>query len=252
MILLLAQYQPYLILIAIMMFLIFFFSGTETALLTSNRFYLESLAKTGSRRARMSLAIIDKIEDATSMVLIGNNIAEIAATAFITYIATKAFMLDEPEMLIVTAVETILLLIVCEITPKVVARARADAFLMFFSYPIIVLLIIMKPAVRVSLLATRSLKSMLGIAESERSGIRSRDEIDILFKIGEEEGVINEEHHEYVTEILSFRGMTAREIMTPTIDIVSIDIGASMKDLADIIVRTRFSRVPVHLSLIHI
>ncbi len=246
MMLLLAHYQLYLFLIAVMMFLIFFFSGTETALLTSNRFYLESLAKTGNRRARWSVAIIDKIEDAMSMVLIGNNIAEIAATAFITYIAMTAFMLDEPAMLAVTAVETILLLIVCEITPKVVARARADSFLMTFAYPLKILLVIMKPAVWLSLLAASALKSMLGLTDQEHSSIRSRDEIDILFKIGEEDGIINVEHHEYVSEILSFRGMTAREIMTPTIDIVSIDQEASVRELADLIVRTRFSRIPVY------
>lgn len=246
MIILLAQYQAYLMLIGVMMFLSFFFSGMETALLTSNRFYLESLAKTGNRRARLSVSILDTIEDAMGMVLIGNNIVNISAAAFITYIATTAFMLDELRLLIVTAFQTLLFLVICEVTPKVMARARADAFLMLFAYPIKILLVIMKPAVRFSLLFSKALKSLMGISESARSSIRSRDELDILFKIGEEEGVINEEHHEYVSEILSFRGMTAREVMTPTIDIVSVDLGAGMRELADLIVKTRFSRIPVH------
>jgi len=243
---LLAQYQVYIILIGVMMFLSFFFSGTETALLTSNRFYLESLSKTGNRRAKLSLRIVDNIEDTMGMILIGNNIVNISSTAFITYIATTAFMLQELGMLVVTAVQTILFLIICEVTPKVVARARAETFLMFFSYPIKILLVIMKPTIKFSLLFTKVLKSLLGVTESERSSIRSREEIDILFKIGEEDGVINVEHHEYVSEILSFRGMTAREIMTPTIDIVSIDVDAGMRELADLIVRTRFSRIPVY------
>ncbi len=246
MMLILAQYQAYITMIGIMMFLSFFFSGTETALLTSNRFYLESLSKTGNRRAKLSLTIIDHIEDSMGMTLIGNNIVNISSAAFITYIATTAFMLDDLALLIVTAVQTIFFLIICEVTPKVVARARADAFLMMFAYPIKILLVIMKPAVRFSLLFSGFLKSMLGITESDRRSIRSRDEIDILFKIGEEEGVINVEHHEYVSEILSFRGMTAREIMTPTIDIVSIDLEAGMRELADLIVRTRYSRIPVY------
>jgi len=243
---LLAQYQVYIILIGVMMFLSFFFSGTETALLTSNRFYLESLSKTGNRRAKLSLRIVDNIEDTMGMILIGNNIVNISSTAFITYIATTAFMLQELGMLVVTAVQTILFLVICEVTPKVVARARAETFLMFFSYPIKILLVIMKPTIKFSLLFTKVLKSLLGVTESERSSIRSREEIDILFKIGEEDGVINVEHHEYVSEILSFRGMTAREIMTPTIDIVSIDVDAGMRELADLIVRTRFSRIPVY------
>jgi len=242
----LAQYQAYITLIGIMMFLSFFFSGTETALLTSNRFYLDSLSKTGNRRAKLSLKIVDNIEDAMGMILIGNNIVNISSAAFITYIATTAFMLQELGMLVVTAVQTLLFLIVCEVTPKIVARARAETFLMIFSYPIKILTVIMRPAVRFSLLFSTALKSVLGITDSDRSSIRSREEIDLLFKIGEEEGVINVEHHEYVSEILSFRGMTAREIMTPTIDIVSIELEAGLRELADLIVRTRFSRIPVH------
>lgn len=246
MMVILAQYQAYITLIGIMMFLSFFFSGTETALLTSNRFYLESLSKTGNRRAKLSLKIVDNIEDAMGMILIGNNIVNISSAAFITYIATTAFMLQELGMLVVTAVQTLLFLIVCEVTPKIVARARAETFLMIFSYPIKILTVIMRPAVRFSLLFSTALKSVLGITDSDRSSIRSREEIDLLFKIGEEEGVINVEHHEYVSEILSFRGMTAREIMTPTIDIVSIELEAGLRELADLIVRTRFSRIPVH------
>ncbi len=246
MMVILAQYQAYITLIGIMMFLSFFFSGTETALLTSNRFYLDSLSKTGNRRAKLSLKIVDNIEDAMGMILIGNNIVNISSAAFITYIATTAFMLQELGMLVVTAVQTLLFLIVCEVTPKIVARARAETFLMIFSYPIKILTVIMRPAVRFSLLFSTALKSVLGITDSDRSSIRSREEIDLLFKIGEEEGVINVEHHEYVSEILSFRGMTAREIMTPTIDIVSIELEAGLRELADLIVRTRFSRIPVH------
>ena len=76
------------------------------------------------------------------MTLIGNNIVNISASALITYIATTAFKPDEPELLVVTAVETILFLIICEVTPKVVARSHPNEFLSILSYPINVLMLV--------------------------------------------------------------------------------------------------------------
>lgn len=246
MIMMIVQFQLYLFLIFVMILLSFFFSGSETAILTSRRFELEALSSVGNRNAGRSLWILDNIEDAISMILLGNNIVNIASAAFITYIATSAFVLNEPELLAVTAVQTVIFLILCEVTPKVVARARAEAFLMVCSYPLRLLMLVMKPAVRVSLLFSKALKSLLGITAPEQRGIRSREEIDILFKIGREDGVIDEDHREYVSEILSFKGITAREIMTPTVDIMSVELNQGIKELADIIVRNRFSRVPVY------
>ena len=61
------------------------------------------------------------------------------------------------------------------------------------------------------------------------SVIGSRDEIDTLFKMGEKEGIIDEDHNSFVTEILSFRKLTANEVMTPTIDVFSIEERQSLK-----------------------
>lgn len=246
MMLMVLQFQLYLFLIFVMVMLSFFFSGSETAILTSRRYRLETLSQTGNRSAARSLRILDNFEDAVGMILLGNNIVNIAAAAFVTYIATSAFMLDEPGLLAVTAVQTVVFLVVCEVTPKVVARARAETFLMICSYPLLALMTVMRPAVKASLVFSNALKSRLGITSTEQRGIRSREEINILFKMGQELGVINEEHQTYVSEILSFRGIVAREIMTPTVDIVSVEINQPVRELTDIIVRTRFSRIPVY------
>ncbi|MBN1496839.1 MAG: HlyC/CorC family transporter [Spirochaetes bacterium] len=246
MMLMILQFQLYLFLIFVMIMLSFFFSGSETAILTSRRYRLETLSQTGNRSAARSLRILDNFEDAVGMILLGNNIVNIAAAAFVTYIATSAFMLNEPGLLALTAVQTVVFLVVCEVTPKVVARARAETFLMICSYPLLALMTVMRPAVKVSLIFSNALKSRLGITSTEQRGIRSREEINILFKMGQELGVINEEHQAYVSEILSFRGIVAREIMTPTIDIVSVEINQPVRELTDIIVRTRFSRIPVY------
>jgi len=75
--------------------------------------------------------------------------------------------------------------------------------------------------------------------------LMSREELDVLFQIGAKDGIIDDEHHMYVSGILSFKDLTAYEIMTPTIDIVSVELKTSFKNLVQLIESTRYSRIPV-------
>ena len=222
-----------------------FFSGAETALVSSRRVSIETTARKGHGNGRRALYLIDHLEDAMGMVLIGNNIVNIAATAFITYVATSAFMLREEQIFFVTAAQTMIFLLFCEITPKIVAKAKAENVLLFFSFPLKMLLVIFSPVNRVSLSFSSLVKRIFRIERGGNSIVRSRDELDILFQIGEHDGVIEEEHHMYVSEILSFKDMTAAEVMTHTIDIISVELKSSVRQLAELIESTRFSRIPV-------
>lgn len=244
--LLLTYYLPYVLIVGVLMFLSFFFSGTETALLSSNRIKLDGSARQGNRSARRALGILDRIEDALSMTLIGNNIVNISASALVTYVATKAYSASGPELLQITALETILFLIFCEVAPKVVARSRPNDFLVMLSYPISALMVMLKPLLKLSLAFSGLLKRGAAPKGAAHGIMRSRDEIDTLFKMGEEEGVIGEEHQQYVSEILSFRDMAAGEIMTPTIDISSVELQQSIRVLSDAFVKTKFTRLPVY------
>jgi putative hemolysin len=246
MMLVISHYMLYAVSIVMIMIILFFFSGVETALLTSDRIHLEDMSRTGSRSARRSLAILDNIENAIIMIQIAISILQISAASFVTYLATEAFSVDEPTLYLVVAVQTIVFLLMCELSPKIIARARAERFLMLSSYPVAFLMIVFRPLTAFGFAVSGTLKKIAHITDSGRTILKSRDEIDMLFKIGEQEGVIDEEHHVYVSEILSFRDITAREVMTPTIDIMSVELQQDIRDLIDIFARTRFSRIPVY------
>ncbi|MFC1669429.1 hemolysin family protein [Spirochaetota bacterium] len=239
-------YIIYEVSVFILILLSAFFSGSEISLVSSNRITLETYARTGNKRARRALGIIDNIEDAIVMILIGNNIANIMATAFITFIATMAFSMKEGEIVIVTIIQTVVFLILCEVSPKVVAKAKAEKFLMFFSLPLKALIIILKPLVNISVMILNVLKKLLNMRERNQSLVTSRDEINYFFQLGEKTGAIDEENQFYVSEILSFRKITAMEVMTPTIDIVSIKTDETINELVMLIDETRFSRIPVY------
>lgn len=223
-----------------------FFSGIETAIISSRRITIETLSKKGKRSAIRSLKILDNLEDATGMVLIGNSISNITATAFITYLATKIYLYNDTQLLFVTVIQTIFFLLFCEIGPKIISKGNAEYFLMLFSIPIIYLMIFFKPLIGFSLLFSEALTGIFNIKPGETSPIKSRDDIATFISIGRKEGIIDEEKNIYLSEILSFKNAHAYEIMIPALDIVSVEINESYKNIVSIIEKTKFSRLPVY------
>lgn len=240
------MYITYEIFIFAFILLSIFFSSCETAVISANLIRLQSLAAHGNVRAIRAVSIINEIENTIGMTLIGNNIVNISSSAFIIFIAAKHMVLTDSRVLVITIVETVFFLLFCEILPKVIARDRADAMLMFYSYPVKVLLKVLLPFTLVSTALTSRVKKFLGVTGTGNSFIKSRDEIETLFSLGKSEGIIRKKHQEYVDEILSLHKITVREIMTPTIDMVAIERNESVKQLVKLVGATRFSRIPVY------
>lgn len=240
------EFVIYEIIILAFMFLSAFFSGSETLIISANKITLTTLAekrKFGSKRA---LSILDNMEEALSMILIGNNIVNIAATAFIVYVGKKSFELKETEIFFVTFLQSIIFLLACEIIPKVLARANANTFLRLFSFPMVSCIFVLKPFINGSLYVSNKLKDLLDLERSNYSTQEAREEINVLFKMGEKAGIIDESHQLFIDEILTMHEISVGEIMTPTIELVSVEKKQSIKEVVKRIEKTRFSRIPVY------
>ena len=241
-----SQYLIYQIIIVAFAVLSAFFSCVETAITASRRITIETLSNKGKSSALRSLNILDNLEDALGMVLIGNNISNITATAFITYLATKVYFYNDTQLLLLTIIQTIFFLLFCEIGPKIISKGNAESFLMFFSIPIIYLMKFFKPLIVFSLLFSRAITGILNSKQTGTSPIKSRDDIATFISIGKKEGIIDEEKNIYLSEILSFKNAHAYEIMIPALDIVSVEINESYKNIVSVIEKTKFSRLPVY------
>lgn len=223
-----------------------FFSCIETAIISSRRISIETLSKKGSRSAARSLYILDNQEDAIGMVLIGNNISNIAATAFVTFVITKLFSYNDTQLLLVTVIQTIFFLLFCEIGPKIISKGNAESFLMFFSIPIKFLMKFFRPLIGVALFFSEAISGIFRIKPGEISPIKSRDDIATFISIGRKEGIIDEDKNLYLSEVLSFKNAHAYEIMIPEVDIISVDSNESYRNIISLIEKTRFSRLPVY------
>ncbi|MCU0847952.1 MAG: hemolysin family protein [Spirochaetes bacterium] len=236
----------YIAVIAVLMIFSSFFSAIETSLVSCSKINLDALLKKGRKNSEKAIYLLNNIEDAIGMILIGNNLANIGATAFITFIAAKTFNFSDTQILLTTVVQTIIFLIVCEVVPKVFGRAKAGQFLISTSSIMIFLMFLMKPVVKSSLLVSNLLKKLMKFDEKSNTLALTREEIDILFRLGGEAGIIVGDNQVFVSEILSFKSITASEVMTPTIDIVSIEVNHNVNGLIKLIADTKFSRIPVY------
>ena len=231
--------------IIVCMVLSAFFSGSETALVSSDIMRIEALSIQGNKNAKRSLTFLKNMEQMIGMLLVGNNIVNISAAAFITFIAAEYYSFSQLKLILLTALQTFVFLVLCELFPKVFARSKAESFLMFFSIPLKFISIIFYPVTRISISFASKIKKLSGIDRSENLKIQ-RDEIDILFKIGRKTGIIRKDDQIYVSEVLQFKNTMAVEIIKPTIDLISIEIVDTIKNLIKLISKYRFTRIPVY------
>lgn len=233
--------------IAILVFILLsaFFSGSETMIISANKFLIEYQAENNKKGAKRALFILNNVDEVLSMILIGNNIANISAAVFIAYVASEAYQIKNEKAFLVTIVQTLVFLIICEIFPKVIARSKSEVMLKVVSYPLTFFLWIFKPLISIALLITNLLKKGFRFQNSNYSTVKARDEINVLFKMGEKSGVLDRVDNYFVKEILSLHKIKASEVMTPTIDIVSVEINDSIKTVIKLIEKTKFSRIPV-------
>lgn len=220
-----------------------FFCAAETAIMSASRHSLKALAIRKRFGAVAALELLDYTDEAISTMLIGTNISHISATALITYIASVEFGASPSMLLAISMLQTVIFLLFCELFPKVFARARTDWFLCTVSHVILIIMKLFKPLVTLSLLASRMIKKGTGMENATH--LRSRDEINQLFKLGEKSGVITQDYREFVDEVLEMNEVMVREIMTPTISITAIEEEESVRTLIRLIDRTHYSRIPV-------
>jgi len=239
-------YLFYHIMISVCIVFSAFFSATETALLSSRRLAIETLAHRGRKGAARSLYILDHAQTAISMVLIGNNIVNVSSAAFITYVLTTAYNLNDTYLIIATIIQTIFFLLVCEIMPKLFSKSKAESFLINFSLMIVFFMKVLGPPARMFLSFAEFLKHRFNIKSSGSRFLNSREDIATFFSIGHKDGIIDSDNRSYISELLSFRDSQAYEIMIPFVDVVSIDVDSSIKDLVTLIEKTKFSKIPVY------
>ena len=238
------------LLIAFLLMCSAFFSGTEIAYTSLNKLKLKRDSEHPTTVQKLVGFIYNHYDYALSTVLVGNNLVNIGATSVATVLAVKLAasmggkISDDTASTIVTVIMTVLILIMGEITPKMIARRCNEQIAKFAAWPLLILMILFFPVVWITS-GIVSLFSLLWKKDGQSVTI-TEEEFENLLDTAEDEGIIDESETELLQSALEFTDMDAADILTPRIDVVGFEVHDSMEFILQTITETQFSRFPVY------
>ena len=240
----------YTIIIIIMVALSACFSGTEAAYNSVNSMHLRREAEDGkSSSAKLAYKICENFATTLCTILIGNNLVNIAASACATAIFMQIFAGVSGgkgiASVVSTAVLTIIVLIFGEIIPKILAKQHAIKICKATALPMQILTYILFPIVFVTMLIMNLIRKIWGTANEDEPDV-TEDELASIIDTVEKEGVIDEDQSDLLQSSLEFSDASVEEIMTPRIDLVTIDIDDDLEDIEETIANSNYSRLPVY------
>ena len=230
------------ILLVILIALSAFFSASETAYTTVNKIRLQNYVDAGSKKAKTALFIAENYDRTLTTILIGNNIVNIGASSIATLLFVKLF--GPSGAAISTAVMTILILIFGEVLPKSFAKESSEKFALAFSRPLRILMTVFWPVVFLFIQLKKVAKHISPIKEEETPTV-TEQELKFIVDSIEDEGVLEKQESELVQHALEFDEKTVQEVLTPRVDMTTLDIEDDLQTNIGLVLTERFSRIPV-------
>ena len=230
------------VIIAVLILLSAFFSCVETAFSSANTIRLKSLIDNGNRRAKNALWVCDNFDKALTAILIGNNVVNLGCSSLATILCLNIF--KNYGAAIATGATTLLVLIFGEVIPKCLGREMSDGIVLHTGLILKTLTYVLLPLVY---FFTGIKTVFMKIAHIKKdSPSVTEDELKYIIESIEEEGILEEQESELVQSALEFDEKTAQEILTPRVDVTVIDIDDSVEEIHDLIIKERYSRIPVY------
>ena len=221
-----------------------FFSSTETAYSCANKIKLRALATNGNKKAKKVLALAeDSYDKFISTVLIGNNIVNLSATTLATLMFAKLIADANTSAIVSTAVMTVGVLIFGEITPKFIAKAYPEKLAMSF-YPLIKLFYYVFTPLNYLFGGWKWLLAKVFRLNNE--DVVTEDEIMTVVEEAEEDGTLGEEETKLIRSVIEFDDLEVGDILVPRVNVVGVEIGASMDAIKELFLREGYSRLPVY------
>jgi putative hemolysin len=231
--------------ISILAILSFLFSASETALIGLSKIRLRHMIAKGIKRAQSIQRLIVKLDKVISAILIGNNIVNIAVSAIITAIFVKIVGYHW-AVIISTFVTTFILLIFCEITPKILAAKHTEKVALFTAPLMEVMIKALHPFIVFFMGISNFILKMFGMGVTKRSPLITEEELRMMIEVGKEEGVLSDEERKMLHRIFEFGDTRVKDIMVPKEKIVAVNVNITSEELLNIFVEEGHARLPVY------
>ncbi|SRR5579871_5130483 len=220
-----------------------FFSSTETALMSVNRYRLRHLARQGHGGARLTEKLLARPDRLIGVVLLGNTLANVAAAEIVTLITLEYF--GERWLAASSGALTLLLLVFSEVAPKTYGALHAERLALPSAYLYRPLLWLSYPLVWVINGITNALLRLVGVSAADvASHSLSADELRTA--VAEAGSLIPLKHQQMLVNILDLERITVDEIMVPRNDVSGIDLNDDWERILAALRDAQHTRLPVY------
>jgi len=231
-----------LVLIGVMTVFSAYFSGTETAMMSLNRYRLRHLVKQRHRGARKASRLLRRPDRLLGVILIGNNLVNNVAATVAAVVGLKLF--GETGLALAPFVFTLVFLIIAEVAPKTLAAQFPERIAFPSAYLLEPLLKLLYPAVIfVNSIANALVRPFGHRAETVPTDRLSLDELRTVLREGAR---IPARRQNMLLGIVDLENVVVDDIMVPRSEIVGIDIDDSISDIVTLIASSQHTRLPVY------
>ena len=219
-----------------------FFSGSETGMMAANKIKLKNLSKKSKTSAKRALELLRKPDQLLSAILVGNNFANILASAIVTIIMLNYF---GGNVLLGSIILTIVILIFSEITPKTMAAIKPESFATRSSFILKILVYVFKPLIFLTNFVSRKILKLFNLDAKDASSNDNLNTEELRTLLDESGDLIPKQYRKMLSSVLGMEELVVEDIMIPTAEIIGIDINGDYKNATKIIESTPYTRLPV-------
>lgn len=230
-------------LLVVLLLLSAFFSGSETALMSLNRYRLRHQARAGQRGARRAEYLLQRPDRLIGLILLGNNLVNFSAASLVAVIALEIG--GEPAVAAATFVLTLIVLIFSETAPKTLGALRPEAVGFVAAHAYYWLLKLLYPFVWLINAASNGLLRLFGVSPRDMEGhsLSSEELRTVVFEAGAR---ISRKYRRMLLNILDLEKVSVDDVMVPHNEIVGIDLDDDMHEITEVIRASEHTRLPVY------
>lgn len=220
-----------------------FFSGSETGMMSLNRYKLRHQADAGNRAAKRVLKLLERPDRLIGVILIGNNFVNLLASSIATIIGIRLF--GNAGIALATGSLLLIILVFAEVSPKTMAALHPERIAFPASFILSPLLQILYPFVWLVNIISNSLLRILGVKKgSITTDHLSSEELRTVVK--ESGALVPRRNRGMLINILDLEKVTVDDIMVPRNEIAALDIDDDIEEILNQIKSTQHTRLPIY------
>lgn len=220
-----------------------FFAASETAFVSLGAYHLKKYGRENLKVKKLEFWF-KYPNRVLSTTLVGNTIVESLASIVAASIAYRSS--GRISLALMAFVVMFLILVFGEIIPKSLAKKHAERFVLFAIFPMKVFTLVLEPINRFLLGFAEVFLSLFRVNIDSIIPVLTEEDIKAMITAGEEEGLIEEEERQMIHSIFELGDKMVSEVMIPRVNIVAVDVNATIQDVISLVIKEGYSRYPVY------